>query len=117
MGGRLILRQGSLQRTASDASLPGYLPDGTPVLGYHEVTLHHIAALAEDIWGDHAIREGHAVPCPQDRTGKPRGKWRRRKKRELYGEAHWYMQRTVETGRRINTTDFEKHRFGGDEWR
>jgi len=74
------------------------------ILGMDEVNMHHIAALAQDVWGDRC--NGHEVPCKQDRRGKPKGKWRKRKDKHLKcSNAYWHMNFSTETGRRIVTRD------------
>jgi hypothetical protein len=92
---------------------PGYVWDHgwQKIPGHEEVTLHHIAALAEDLWGGRILRGGYDVPCRQDRTHKPKGKWRKRKNRELGGSApYWCIRLTTETGRKYATGEFYDER-------
>lgn len=86
---------------------PGYI-NGRKILGYDEVTMHHIADFASDLWGGHR----GIAPNYQKRTG-PRGRWRKWKRPVLYGEPYWYMKHHIESGRKILTAHY--HRQGEDD--
>jgi hypothetical protein len=84
---------------------PGYI-NGQPIIGYDEVTLHHIADLLADVWGGHKPGPGRHWKHPVQRNYRgPKGKWRKWKRKDLYGEPHWYIQKITETGRRVVTVE------------
>jgi len=81
------------------------LPDGKRIYGMHEVTMHHVARLASDLWGE--CDDGVNAPCYQQRQG-PRGKWRTAKKKDLWGAPYWHMRSIAECGTKRITINLYK---------